>query len=184
MDNSLYMYIWLCLTGFRVIRTSAVWNYMHIYGILGDEMSRQDSRSTAPLAPPSFFTRLERLLSPELYKPCIGNGGAQNPSPRNQRIVIPNPFIPSSIASSMSISNYGTTAPLATYTTHADNHDTSLWAKVRRVLLCSSPDTFEGTNSRDEELATLLEQPIRRGGKFMGIEIEWAEEKPKHRSHK
>ena len=83
------------------------------------------------------------------------------------------------------MSSYGTTTAVATPVTltHVNKH-TSSWAKVRRVLLCSSANSFEGDNATDKELEALLQKPIRRGGVFMGIEVEWAEEKPKRRSQK
>ena len=78
------------------------------------------------------------------------------------------------------MSSYGTTTSIDTSATHGDNH-TSPWAKVRDVLLCSSGEPFEGD---EKERENLLQHPIKRGGKFMGIEVEWAEEKPKQRTHK
>ena len=78
------------------------------------------------------------------------------------------------------MSSHGTTT---TRVTHVDN-STSPWAKACHILLCSSANSFEGDNATDKELETLLQQPIRRGGKFMGIEVEWAEEKPKRKSQK
>ena len=78
------------------------------------------------------------------------------------------------------MSSYGTTT---THVTHVNN-TTSPWAKLCHILLCSSANTFEGDNATDKELETLLQQPIRRGGKFMCIEIEWAEEKPKRKGQK
>ena len=82
------------------------------------------------------------------------------------------------------MSNYGATTYAATRATHVDN-DTSPWAKVRRVLLCSSANNFEGDNTTDKELESLLlQRPIRRGGRFMCIDVEWAEEKPKRRTYK
>jgi len=78
------------------------------------------------------------------------------------------------------MSKYGT---FATSTTHVDSH-TSLWAKVRRSLLCSGADAFEGNAATEEEQKNLLQKPIRRGGNFLCIEVEWAEEKPKRRRYK
>ena len=81
------------------------------------------------------------------------------------------------------MSSYGTTTSVATRVTHVNN-PTSPWAKVCHMLLCSSANTFEDDNATDKELETLLQRPIRRGGKFMCIEVEWAEEKPKRKSQK
>ena len=78
------------------------------------------------------------------------------------------------------MSNYGTTTSRVT---HVNNH-TSPWAKVRRVLLCSDAKSFGGDNAADKELESLLQRPIRRGGKFLCLDVEWAEEKPRRRSHK
>jgi len=81
------------------------------------------------------------------------------------------------------MSNDGATASVATRVTHMDNH-TSPWAKIRRFLPCSSVNDFEDDSATVEEQESLLRQPIRRGGRFMCIDVEWAEEKPKRRSHK
>jgi hypothetical protein len=82
------------------------------------------------------------------------------------------------------MSNYGATTSVVTPNTRVDNY-ASPWGKVRRVLLCSSTNNFEGDNATDKELESLLQRrPIRRGGKFMCIDVEWAEEKPKRRSYK
>ena len=76
--------------------------------------------------------------------------------------------------------NYDTTPSGATSTTYVDDNYTSSWAKVRRVLHCSSADTFKG---EDEELESLLQRPrpLRRVGSFLFLEVEWPDEKPKRR---
>ena len=77
------------------------------------------------------------------------------------------------------MSNYGTTTPMTTYVTQGDSR-TSPWDKVRRAL-CSSADPSEGD---DREQESLLQHSIRRGGKFMCLDVEWEEEKPKQRRYK